>query len=60
MPDYVYGLILIESLGHEAKPNALRSHEYAARRKSIAFWRPAEKKLPTCPGDADNVAAAGA
>jgi hypothetical protein len=60
MPDYIYGLILIESLGHQAEPKALGSPGYAARRKSRAIWRPAEKKLPTYPGDADNVVAAGA
>jgi hypothetical protein len=60
MPDYIYGLILIESLGHEAAQNAFRSPDPAVSRQSRTIRRPREKNFPTCPGDADNIAAAGA
>jgi hypothetical protein len=60
MPDYIYGLILIESLGHEVAQTALRSPDHAISRKSRTIWPPREKNSPTYPGDADNVVAAGA
>jgi hypothetical protein len=60
MPDYIYGLILIDSLGNEAAPSAARLPDHIARRKSRSIWPPREKKFPTGPADADNVAAAGA
>jgi hypothetical protein len=60
MPDYIYGLILIESLGHEAAQHALRSPDPAISWKSRTIRPPREKNFPTYPGDADNVAAAGA
>jgi hypothetical protein len=60
VPDYIYGLILIESLGHEAEKNAFRSPDHAISRKSRTIRPPREKNFPTYPGDADNVVAAGA
>jgi hypothetical protein len=45
MPDYIYGLILIESLGHEAEQNALRSPDHAISRKSRTIWPPREKNF---------------
>ena len=60
LPDYIYGLILIESLGHEGEQNALRSPDHAISRNSRTIWRRREKKFPTGLTDADNVVAAGA
>ena len=60
LPDYVYGLILIESLGDEAALGTAGSANNAARRKLRTIHRPQEKRFPTELIDTDNVVAAGA
>jgi len=60
LPDYIYGLILIDSLGDNAAQAAARSADDVARRTSRVTYRPRRKIFPTDHADADNVVPAGA
>ena len=60
LPDYIYGLILMESLGDEAAQGTAGSANNAAHRKLRTIYRPQEKRFPIELIDTDNVVAAGA
>ncbi len=59
LPDYIYGLILIDSLRDASAQDAAGSADNAARRKPRTIFRPRPKIFPTAL-DADNVIPAGA
>jgi hypothetical protein len=59
LPDYVYGLILIESLG-EAALGTIRRTDSSRGRKPGTIYRPPVKIFPTAYAKADDVVAAGA
>ena len=59
LPDYVYGLILIESLG-EAALGTIRRMDSSRGQKPRTIYRPPVKIFPTDYAEADNVVAAGA
>jgi hypothetical protein len=58
-PDYVYGLLLIESLGDEAAQDMARSTDNPVRRKFRKFQRQWEKRFPAKLIDTDTVVVAG-
>ena len=60
LPDYVYGLILIESLRNEVAQDRAGSADHSVRRKLRTIYRSQPKRIPTDLIDADNVVAAGA
>jgi hypothetical protein len=60
LPDYVYGLILIESLGDEAALGTIHCTDSSGGRKPRTIYRPPVKILPTDYAEADNVVPAGA
>jgi hypothetical protein len=60
LPEYIYGLILIESLRDAVVPDETGSVGNASRRKPRAIYRPRPKLFPTALTDADNVVPAGA
>jgi hypothetical protein len=60
LPEYVYGLILIESLGGEIRPSVADSVDNTSRRKLKATYRPPRKILAANFGDAENTVPAGA
>jgi hypothetical protein len=60
LPDYVDGLILIESLGDEAAQGTARSPDNSAYRKLRTIYRRQEKIFPTGLIGADNLVPAGA
>jgi hypothetical protein len=59
-PDYIYGLLLIESLGDEAAQDKARSADNPVRRKLRTIYRPWQKRYPAELIDTDTVVAAGA
>jgi hypothetical protein len=60
LPDYVYGLILIESLGDEAALGTIHCTDSSGGRKPRTIYRQPVKILPTDYAEADNVVPAGA
>jgi hypothetical protein len=60
LPDYIYGLILIDSLWDVAMQDVIVSADNAVRRKPRTIYRPRSKIFPTALADADNVVPAGA
>ncbi|MDB5603331.1 MAG: hypothetical protein JWP25_231 [Bradyrhizobium sp.] len=45
-PDYIYGLLLIESLEDEAAQDKARSADNPVRRKLRTIYRPWQKRYP--------------
>jgi hypothetical protein len=60
LPDYIYGLILIDSLRDATAPGAADPADNAVRRKPRTIYRPRSKICPIALADADNVVPAGA
>ena len=60
LPDYVYGLILIESLGDEAALGMIHRTDSSRGQKPRTIYRPPVKIFPTDYAEADNVVAGGA
>jgi hypothetical protein len=60
LPEYIYGLILIDSLRDAAVHDAAGLIGNASRRKPRVIYRPRPKLFPTALTDADNVVPAGA
>jgi len=60
LPDYVYGLILIESLGDEAALGMIHRTDSSRGQKPRTIYRPPVKIFPTAYAEADNVVAGGA
>lgn len=60
LPDYIYGLILIDSLRDVAMQDVIVCADNVARRKPSTIYRPWSKMFPTALTDADDVVPAGA